>query len=236
MSFYPTLAQHYSQIFPLAPTQLARCQALFAPGSRVLDVGCATALLANALQQTGYHVVGIDPDATLLAQAQAPGVDLRPLALADLPQHFGPGSFDGIVCVGNTLAHLPSYEALEQAMAHFRYLLAPGGRLLMQLVHYDYIFAHGITQLPPIETDALRFDRHYRLADDSPLVHFEVQLHDKRTGQQLRTAQQLTGHRRWQIDQALQRAQLRADAHWANFAAQPLAHDSLLLVVAATAC
>jgi demethylmenaquinone methyltransferase / 2-methoxy-6-polyprenyl-1,4-benzoquinol methylase len=107
------------------------------PGMQVLDVACGTGLLAReALGIVGPagRVVGVDPSAVLMAQAQRrePG---RAKALAaatllvgraeDLPR---PDASANFLSLGFALLAI---QDLRAAFAEFRRVLCPGGRLLM---------------------------------------------------------------------------------------------------------
>jgi methionine biosynthesis protein MetW len=81
---------------------------LVPPGSRVLDVGCATGYLAPGLHDKGCHVTGIDYDAEALEKAkercdETYRVDLESQEPWSLPQ----GSFD-VLILSNVLEHLRS--------------------------------------------------------------------------------------------------------------------------------
>src|ERR1700712_2397787 len=53
------------------------CAALVEPGSSVLDAGCGTGRVAIELVRRGYHCVGVDTDASMLAEAERDAPDLR---------------------------------------------------------------------------------------------------------------------------------------------------------------
>ena len=76
------------------------------PGSRVLDVGCASGYLAEALAARGCTVVGIEPDATNAETARA---FLSELVVGDIERADDrarlPGAFD-YVLYGDVLEHL----------------------------------------------------------------------------------------------------------------------------------
>lgn len=106
----------------------------FAPGGRVLDVGCGKGRDLVALLDMGFDAFGVEPHAAMRAQAIArdarvPG-RVADATLPGLGQPFG-GGFDGVVCSA-VLMHV-SPAALPGSLAALAALLVPGGRLLMAL-------------------------------------------------------------------------------------------------------
>jgi 2-polyprenyl-3-methyl-5-hydroxy-6-metoxy-1,4-benzoquinol methylase len=80
---------------------------LVGPDHRVLDVGCATGYLGEALIARGCRVSGVefDPEAAERARAVLDEVLVADLESTDLVAHFGAGSFDVLV-FGDVLEHL----------------------------------------------------------------------------------------------------------------------------------
>lgn len=104
------------------------CQALVAPGARILDAGCGTGRVGARLAELGYDVAGTDVDASMLAVAQrVPGVRWHLADLADLDLDEAP--FDLIVAAGNVFPFLAAgtgARVLERLAAH----LGPDGLLV----------------------------------------------------------------------------------------------------------
>src|SRR5689334_24179740 len=66
---------------------------LFAPGQRVLDLGCGTGDDAIHLASRGVYVVGIDASAAMVNEAVLKGVDAHHLSIEGISAM--PGQFDG---------------------------------------------------------------------------------------------------------------------------------------------
>ncbi|MBN1657342.1 MAG: class I SAM-dependent methyltransferase [Anaerolineae bacterium] len=105
-------------------------------GERVLDVGCGTGALASKMARRGAKVTAIDVSSAMLAQAAerlaqeglAEGVALREMGVAELDV-LPDSAFDVVTSV-LVLSEL-SNEEMAYALAEFRRLLRPGGRLLI---------------------------------------------------------------------------------------------------------
>lgn len=95
------------------------------PGERILDVGCGDGALTQKLADSGAHVVGIDPSASLLAAAKARGLDAREADVRDLPFD---AEFDAIF--SNAVLHW--VREPEKAARSMRKALKPGGRLAVE--------------------------------------------------------------------------------------------------------
>jgi SAM-dependent methyltransferase len=105
--------------------------AMVGRGARVLDAGCGQGRIGGYLASVGHHVVGLDVDPVLIAEAQRLHPTARwrvgDLAEMDLPAAGIPEPCDAIVCAGNVMTFLaPSTrgEVLRRMRAH----IAPGGR------------------------------------------------------------------------------------------------------------
>lgn len=103
---------------------MRRWAGLIRPGGRVLDVACGSGRHLRYLRGLGYRVLGVDRDASALAELQ--GIDGVEAVVADIES--GPwsppgGAFDAVV-VANYL-HRPLLPRLVEA-------LAPGGVLIYE--------------------------------------------------------------------------------------------------------
>jgi SAM-dependent methyltransferase len=101
------------------------------PPGRVLDAACGTGRHGEYLARSGHEIVGVDCTHEMLVRARSrPG---RPvLAEGDLRAlPFVDGRFDLVVC-GLALAHI---AALDGAVAELARVLAPGGHLVVSVLH-----------------------------------------------------------------------------------------------------
>jgi SAM-dependent methyltransferase len=110
--------------------------------SRVLDVGCGTGLLVNALRSAGFSAVrGVDTSAQQIAAAGARGLPCVHVDTAWLAQtaQAQPGSVD-VVFLMDVLEHIEvaQHMAFMRDIAH---LLAPGGQLVLSVPNASASFA-----------------------------------------------------------------------------------------------
>lgn len=110
------------------PGELARLVAEDDPErrfGRVLDLGCGTGLVAEALRARGRHFVGVDLSPRMIAEARGRGV-YDELVQADLVEYLAASAhpFDLIVAA-DVFVYLGDLRACLQAAAG---ALAPGGR------------------------------------------------------------------------------------------------------------
>lgn len=102
-------------------------------GRTILDAGCGSGTLSQALRDRGATITGIDVSAGMLTLAkQRLGDDVR-LRLADLndPLPFDDGSFDDVIA--SLVLHY--LEDWAPALAEMRRVLGPAGRLFVSVDH-----------------------------------------------------------------------------------------------------
>src|SRR5215469_4046261 len=102
-------------------------------GRRILDVGCGSGPLFEALRDRGAIVTGFDKSTGMLELARRRLGDGADLQVADLgsPLPFPDGAFDDVIaCL--VLHYL---EDWTQPLAELRRVLKPGGRLIMAVDH-----------------------------------------------------------------------------------------------------
>ena len=142
---------------------------------RVLDIGCDTGYLGEALNALGNETVGFEANAATaeVARTKMSRVEIGDVETTNLIELFGRGSFEVIV-FGDVLEHLRDpLRVLRQA----RPLLAPGGSVLISTPNV----AHGDVRLALLD-GRFRYtkvgildDTHTRFFTRDSLVQF---LHD----------------------------------------------------------
>lgn len=102
-------------------------------GLRVLDAGCGSGPLAEALRARGADVSGFDLSPAMVALARARLGDDADLKVADLgaPLPYPDDAFD-LVTVSLALHYVEDWAS---ALAELRRVLTPGGRLTVSIIH-----------------------------------------------------------------------------------------------------
>jgi len=131
-------------------------QQLQAAGAqRVLDAACGTGMHAIALAQRGFSVVGADLSSGMIDRARlnatSSGLPVQFVAagFGELAQSFSPGSFDALLCLGNSLPHVLTSAGVAAALADFAACLRPGGLLLVQNRNFDAVTARQERWMEP---------------------------------------------------------------------------------------
>ena len=96
-----------------------------APKGRILDVCCGTGYLAGLLSARGYRVTGIDSSAEMIAHARQ-NVPAAAFLVADASQFHVLGKFDGAVSTFDSLNHILTEDALQDAFRRTAAALKPG--------------------------------------------------------------------------------------------------------------
>jgi SAM-dependent methyltransferase len=205
---------------------------------RLLEAGCGTGNLAAQLVRNGARVEGIDLDSEMVELAidkyrSLSGVSFQALNILNLTSVFPIGFFDGVVSFGNTLVHL---DGLPQIAAFFKQVatvLKPGGHLMVQIINYDHVIAHGLKGLPTIENDHIRFERYYDIVNPSSRIDFRTVLTVKRSGQVIHNTVGLFPLRKKGIEELLTTCGFKEVSFFGDFKGASLSPHSLPLIFSA---
>jgi glycine/sarcosine N-methyltransferase len=117
----------------------------------VVDAASGTGMHARWFAGWGLNVVAADPSPAMMATAahNTSGLPVRLLqaGFGELRASLD-GQFDAVTCLGNSLPHLLTDDALAAALADFRALLRQGGILVLHNNNYDAILDHRDRFMP----------------------------------------------------------------------------------------
>lgn len=239
-TFYSSISDYYSEIFPFNPLQLKfvnnELNAL--AQKNILDIGCATGELAFKLAESGAGVVGIDLNERLLQQAiankQHDKLSFHYGNMLDLALNFAPQQFDAVLCFGNTLVHLESDAQILKMLKGANEILKPGGKLLLQVLNYDFICGKQLATLPVIDTKNIKFVRRYRFSENTDLIGFQTDLEIKAKNRIVSNETQLLALKSATLRLLLKEATFRNIQLYSNFNKDAFEGESLPLVISCT--
>lgn len=100
------------------------------PGSKVLDVGCGTGVLAEALVKEGFDVTGLDPFLGMLKHVKARVPDLETVHGRGEALPFPDNTFDFTYCVA-VMHHVASKENVRKTLLEMVRVTKPGGKIMV---------------------------------------------------------------------------------------------------------
>ena len=182
MSFYNSIASYYDYIFPAYEAQVEFLKEnIGMPPKQILDIACGTGSYALALAKLGYSMTALDADKGMIdsasEKAELEGLDLALIeCYMENIKDCIEGHFDGAYCIGNSLVHLNTNEQISQFLKDIYEILNKGSRFVIQIINYDRIIKHKVTELPPIKNDevGLEFARNYHISEDQKQVAFNT--------------------------------------------------------------
>ncbi len=237
-NFYTSISDHYQHIFPFNPAQVNFLKTILPyNGARILDVGCATGDLSFALAHFGFPVWAFDSDAQMIeiAQNAKPEDTMFPvfeqLDMRLIDQQYPESYFDAVLCFGNTLVHLLNNDDIMKFIQGTYKLLAPEGKLTIQILNYQYILGDQIKSLPLIDNEHISFERNYTFDEGSDLIDFNTRLTVKSTGQEIANSVKLYAIKQNKLQELLEEAGFGSFEYFGSFNAEPLTKTSLPLIV-----
>jgi ubiquinone/menaquinone biosynthesis C-methylase UbiE len=156
------LADRYSWMFGSFEQKAAEQEALFKrlslhhdPKGAALDLGCGSGFQSVALARLGFAVTAVDISERLLQElAQHRGSlpittiqsDLRDLAT------FPNASSQVVVCMGDTLTHLPTKADIPVLFREIKRILKPGGKVIISFRDVNAEL-NGLDRFIPVKSD-----------------------------------------------------------------------------------
>lgn len=235
MDFYRALSEHYDEIFPFKEPQKTFLHDYLKQETlrSILDIGCGTGTFALELGRTGVRVLGVDLSDEMVKiakrKAQERGSSSS-FAIADMRNlNEIQGNFDGILCLGNTLAHVSGETELIQVLAQF---WEKGTHLLLQTVNYDRILANRVKELPTIKASHLTFSRFYTYRSDGR-IDFSMKIEIPDTKQVISGVNILFPVTRAILNKALIETGWEVSGLWGNYDKTLWTENSPATIVAA---
>lgn len=158
-----------------------------APDPSVIDLGCGTGEHTAFFAANGCRAVGLDRSESMIDRARdheekgqgrfVHGDILEAPLLLTEESPFGMG-----ICLGNMLPSLADADELRRFAEVTAALLAPGGRLLLQLLNYRRIREHDIRYLPlnfrpgDADNEEIVFLRILKSGDDGEMLFYPTTL------------------------------------------------------------
>jgi 2-polyprenyl-3-methyl-5-hydroxy-6-metoxy-1,4-benzoquinol methylase len=107
----------------------------------VLDTACGTGWHSIALSQKGYTAAGGDASPAMIERARKNAAESRVNAFFEVADfsHLKkiPGTFDALLCLGNSLPHVLSEPALRDTFRQMKSKIKPGGVIILHNLNYD---------------------------------------------------------------------------------------------------
>ena len=132
---YDGIAPHYDSTIPqhvadhYRSKRVGFVRSLATPGSKVLDVGCGTGTLSEALRGAGFDVYGFDASTGMLRQLGSNGRG-TPVAGFGERLPFREGAFDVTITVA-TLHHITDPRRIAETLGEMCRVTRPGGSVVV---------------------------------------------------------------------------------------------------------
>ena len=172
------LAEHYTWLYGGLASNIAGAEALFRelaiqPGQaagRAADLGCGSGFQSLPLARAGFAVDAVDLSPSLLreleanahehgivvAEQPAPGqLRLIEQDLVTFLQRSAPQQYELLVCMGDTLTHLPSFSTVQQLLDAAARALQENGRLLLGFRDLS-VELQDLDRFIPVQSDGRR--------------------------------------------------------------------------------
>jgi len=157
---YSILSKYYDDLFKEDQKIKSFIKEFIKPEFFAIDLGSGTGRLTKVLYDFKMKVYGVDLDPFMIEVSSNKYPDIKFLELDLLEGLDLNDNFDLITCFGNTIPHLKKMHLIK--FIDKAYLkLKSNGSLLIQLLNYNRILKHKITELPFLKSNEVSLKREY---------------------------------------------------------------------------
>lgn len=176
---YETIAPYYDDLFVNSRDQAFKTLSdLNIPTRKVVDLGCGTGSYLQPFIQNGYDTLGIDLSESLIHTARTKSERTQARWIAgDMREIKNEKDVGLVICMGNSLSHLPSLTHFDDVIKCVETSLVPSGYFIVQIVNFLRIKHLRTWTLPVISTAKGNFKRVYQWnpITDSPEFSFSFE-------------------------------------------------------------
>jgi SAM-dependent methyltransferase len=150
-------------------------------GAKALDLGCGTGVQTLALIERGFRVTGIDFSRTMLDEYSKRTANHDVCSIqSDLASFNVTDTFQVAICFGDTVSHLPSWQAVSEMFNRTYKALAPGGVFLLATRDHTHVY-RGDERFLLVHADADRSMTCF-VEDDGDHIRITDLLHERVDG------------------------------------------------------
>ncbi len=152
-----------------------------APKGLAIDLGCGTGFQSIPLAELGYSVLAIDSCAVLLSQLQE-RVNSLPIQiinddLLNFTKHISDQA-QLVICMGDTLTHLDSLDAVRNLMFEVSQKLTEGAIVVLTFRDYVSVELLGNQRFIPVRSDDSKIltcflEYHQEFVEVHDLLHYK---------------------------------------------------------------
>ena len=134
---------------------------------RIIDVGAGSAKHSIALAEQGMSVDAVDPDDSMLAQAEINVAEAADrIAKVGGELRLVRGGFGELAAMG--LGHVAGRDGLREALADFSAVVRPGGVLVLHLLNHARLLDGRPRTIPPVVRETAEGTRVFLRVMDYP--------------------------------------------------------------------
>lgn len=173
--FYGEFAKYYREIFGVSPQAKKFLKERFL-GQTILDVGCASGAYAETFGMEGYKVDAFDLSAEMIRQALLYKKENVNYFKANMLEYKKENAYNAIYCVGSTIAHLSSYNAIKDFIKLTLNNLQAGGKAIIQTLNYQNIYENKIKEIQTLTAKYKNIFLERRYHQEGDFLSFDTTL------------------------------------------------------------
>jgi SAM-dependent methyltransferase len=161
MDINQNIVEYYDELYPVTDDQkkfYEQEMSAYEKPVKMLRIGCGTGYFEHILAKDGADITGLDTSREMLESAnrkrrtQLMSIRFFQMSTLEMSRFLGKGFYNIISCLDNRIVYIHDQTLIKKFLFDCYTLMAPRGRLILELYNYDKYSSVPMVKLPTLES------------------------------------------------------------------------------------
>lgn len=161
MDINQNIVEYYDELYPVTDDQKKFYEQEmnnYEKPVKMLRIGCGTGYFEHSLAKEGADVTGLETSKDMLESAnrkrrtQLMSIRFFQMSTLEMSRFLGKGFYNIVSCLDNRIVYIHDQTLIKKFFFDCHELLAPNGRLILELYNFEKFNAVPMVKLPDLES------------------------------------------------------------------------------------